>query len=65
MKSCVIGIALVLLLAPTFEPTPQGTTNPAPGQFNTPHSIAADAKGNVYGAEVGPKAVKKYVKKAT
>jgi len=25
--------------------------------------VAADSKGNVYGAEVGPKAVKKYVKK--
>ncbi len=32
-----------------------------------PHSaaegVAVDAAGNVYGAEVGPKAVKKYVKK--
>ena len=35
------------------EPTPQGSTNPAPGQFNTPHSIAADAKGNVYVADRG------------
>jgi hypothetical protein len=25
--------------------------------------VAADADGNVYGAEVGPKALKKYVKK--
>jgi sugar lactone lactonase YvrE len=27
--------------------------------------VAVDAQGNIYGAEVGPKAVKKYVKKAT
>jgi len=35
------------------EPTPQGTQNPGPGMFNTPHSIAADAKGNVYVADRG------------
>jgi hypothetical protein len=27
--------------------------------------VVSDAHGNVYGAEVGPKAVKKYVKKST
>ena len=26
--------------------------------------VAVDAQGNVYGAEVGPKAVKKYAKKS-
>jgi hypothetical protein len=25
--------------------------------------VAADARGNVYGAEVGPRALKRYVKK--
>jgi hypothetical protein len=25
--------------------------------------VAADAAGNIYGAEVGPKALKRYVKK--
>ncbi len=27
--------------------------NPAPGEFNTPHSIAADAQGNIYVADRG------------
>jgi len=27
--------------------------NPKPGEFNTPHSIAADAKGNIYVADRG------------
>ena len=44
------------------------------GQASTPDNVcmtstsaaegvAVDAKGNVYGAEVGPRALKKYVKK--
>ncbi len=30
-----------------------GTPGDGPGQFNTPHSIAVDAKGNVYVADRG------------
>jgi DNA-binding beta-propeller fold protein YncE len=30
-----------------------GATGPGPGQFNTPHSIAVDAKGMVYVADMG------------
>ena len=38
------------------DPHPGGATSAAEG-------VAADADGNIYGAEVGPKDVKKYVKK--
>jgi hypothetical protein len=38
------------------DPNPTGGSSAAEG-------VAADAAGNVYGAEVGPKALKKYVKK--
>jgi len=35
-------------------PVPQeDRANPKPGQLNTPHSIAADAKGNIYVADRG------------
>jgi hypothetical protein len=37
------------------QTTPSGTS--------AAEGVAVDARGNVYGAEVGPKAVKKYVKK--
>lgn len=41
--------------------------DPEPDQDNSGTSaaegVAVDAKGNIYGAEVGPKAIKKYVKK--
>ena len=43
--------------------------DPEPDQDNSATSaaegIAVDAEGNIYGAEVGPRAVKKYVKKST
>ncbi len=32
---------------------PEDRANPKPGQLNTPHSIAADAKGNIYVADRG------------
>jgi len=38
------------------DPSPTGGSSAAEG-------VAADAKGNVYGAEVGPKDLKRYVKK--
>ena len=30
-----------------------GSRGPAPGQFNTPHTIASDAKGNIYVGDRG------------
>jgi hypothetical protein len=33
------------------------------GGSSTSEGVAADHQGNVYGAEVGPKDLKKYVKK--
>ena len=38
------------------DPAPSGATSMSEG-------VAADTQGNIYGAEVGPKDVKKYVKK--
>ena len=32
---------------------PEDRASPKPGEFNTPHSIAADAKGNIYVADRG------------
>ena len=50
----------------TLIPDPE---NPDPAKTTAGTSaaegVAVDAQGNIYGAEVGPKAVKKYVKKAT
>jgi sugar lactone lactonase YvrE len=45
----------VLYFIPDPEMNPTGTS--------AAEGVAVDAQGNVYGAEVGPKAVKKYVKK--
>jgi len=45
----------VLYFIPDPQTDPSGTS--------AAEGVAVDAKGNVYGAEVGPKAVKKYVKK--
>jgi len=42
-----------------FIPDP----SPGTGATSTSEGVAADAAGNVYGAEVGPKDLKKYVKK--
>jgi hypothetical protein len=39
------------------DPVEKATTTSAA------EGIAVDAAGNIYGAEVGPKALKKYVKK--
>jgi len=38
------------------DPNPSGGSSAAEG-------VAADSAGNVYGAEVGPKALKRYVQK--
>ncbi len=45
----------VLYFIPDPETQPTGTS--------AAEGVAVDALGNIYGAEVGPKAVKKYVKK--
>src|SRR6266545_2450097 len=45
----------VTYFIPDPEKTPSGTS--------AAEGVAVDARGNIYGAEVGPKAVKKYVKK--
>jgi len=42
-----------------FIPDP----SPGTGSTSAAEGVAADAQGNIYGAEVGPKDVKKYVKK--
>jgi sugar lactone lactonase YvrE len=43
-----------------FVPDP--VTNPDTSATSGAEGVAADAQGNVYGAEVGPRALKKYVK---
>ncbi|MBI1872945.1 MAG: hypothetical protein HYS05_03530 [Acidobacteria bacterium] len=45
----------VMYFVPDPEKNPTGTS--------AAEGVAADAAGNIYGAEVGPRAVKKYVKK--
>jgi hypothetical protein len=42
-----------------FIPDP----SPGAGATSAAEGVAVDAEGNIYGAEVGPKDVKKYVKK--
>ena len=49
-----------------FIPDPETRTNkdtPPFGGTSAAEGVAVDKNGNIYGAEVGPKAVKKYVKK--
>lgn len=47
-----------------FIPDPEPNTDSGPGAATSAaEGVAADARGNVYGAEVGPRALKKYVKK--
>lgn len=44
------------------DPNPDPNSGPGAGT-SAAEGVAADAKGNIYGAEVGPRALKKYVKK--
>ena len=46
-----------------FIPDPETRKRPDFSGTSAAEGVAADAAGNVYGAEVGPKAVKKYVKR--
>ena len=47
-----------------FIPDPNPDTESGPGAgTSAAEGVAVDAKGNVFGAEVGPRALKKYVKK--
>jgi sugar lactone lactonase YvrE len=43
----------------SFIPDPVETTR----NTSAAEGVAVDAKGNVYGAEVGPRALKKYIKR--
>jgi len=45
-----------------FIPDPE--PNPDAAATSAAEGVAADVQGNIYGAEVGPKALKKYVKKS-
>ena len=48
-----------------FIPDPNSKTRATDNYTGTSaaEGVAVDAKGNIYGAEVGPQDVKKYVKK--
>jgi sugar lactone lactonase YvrE len=46
-----------------FIPDPETRTRPEFTGTSAAEGVAADALGNIYGAEVGPRAVKRYVKK--
>src|SRR3989442_2375561 len=45
----------------SFIPDPE--SNPDTAATSDAEGVAADARGNVYGAEVGPRALKRYIKK--
>ena len=46
-----------------FIPDPEARKRPEFTTTSAAEGVAADAQGNVYGAEVGPRALKRYVKK--
>ena len=46
-------------------PDPESRNSPDFRGTSAAEGVAVDAAGNIYGAEVGPKGVKKYVKKST
>ncbi len=46
-----------------FIPDPESRVAPDFRGTSAAEGVAVDAKGNIYGAEVGPKALKRYVKK--
>jgi len=46
-----------------FIPDPETRKRPEFTGTSAAEGVAADAQGNVYGAEVGPRALKRYVKK--
>src|SRR5882762_1218546 len=54
-------LKVMSLIPDAQNPDPAKTT----AGTSAAERVAVDSQGNVYGAEVGPKAVKKYVKKAT
>jgi sugar lactone lactonase YvrE len=47
-----------------FIPDPETRNRPDFGNTSAAEGVAVDAAGNIYGAEVGPRALKKYVKKS-
>lgn len=48
----------------SFIPDPNPSPDSGPGAgTSAAEGVAADAQGNIYGAEVGPRALKRYVKK--
>jgi sugar lactone lactonase YvrE len=54
-------LKVITLIPDPDNPDPAKTT----AGTSAAEGVAVDSQGNVYGAEVGPKAVKKYVRKAT
>jgi sugar lactone lactonase YvrE len=47
----------------TLIPDPETRNRPEFSNTSAAEGVAVDAQGNIYGAEVGPRSVKKYVKK--